>query len=155
LSDSREKYLELMHAELDGEATDRELATLREHLASDLEAQRVRAELAKLARVLRQVEEVEIPGDLHTSILAVLPPLRAGLKADAQSRSRWRLRSPFVRYGYALAAGLLLGAAITGVAFRNLAPLEKPDVYGTMAALENTTHYIAVEQMKLTAPDLE
>ena len=143
-----------MHAELDGEATDRELATLREHLASDLEAQRVRAELAKLARVLRQVEEVEIPGDLHTSILAVLPSLRAGLKTAAQSRSRWRLRIPFVRYGYALAAGLLLGAAITGVAFRNLAPLEKPDVYGTMAALENTSHYVAVEQMKLTAPDL-
>jgi len=44
--------------------------------------------------------------------------------------------------------------AITGVAFRNPSTLEKPDVYGTMAALENRSHYVAVEQMKLTAPDL-
>ena len=154
MSDSREKYLKLIHAELDGEATDRELDTLREHLASDPEAQRARAELAKLTSVLKQVEEVEIPGDLHSSILAALPALRPGLKTVARKGSPWRLRIPFVRYGYALAADLLLNATITKVAFRNLAPLEKPDVYGTMAALENTSHYVAVEQMKLTAPDL-
>ena len=43
---------------------------------------------------------------------------------------------------------------ITGVAFKNLPPIAKPDVYGTMAALEDASNYVAVEQMKLAAPDL-
>lgn len=154
MSNSREKYLQLIHAEMDGEATEKELATLREYLASDPEAQKVRAELAKLTNVLDQVKEVETPGDLHTSILAALPPRRPGLGTVAQNSSPWRLRIPFIRYGYALAAGLLLGAAITGVAFRNLSPQEKSDIYGTLAVRENAPRYVAVERMNLDSPDL-
>lgn len=154
MNDSREKYLELIHAEMDGEATKKELATLREYLASDPEAQRVRAELAKLTNVLDQVEEVETPSDLHTSILAGLPPRRPGLETVAQNSSLWRLRIPFIRYGYALAAGLLLGAALTGIAFRNLSTQEKSDIYGTLGVRENAPRYVAVERMNLDSPDL-
>lgn len=154
MSDSREKYLKLIHAQMDGEATEKELAILREYLASDPEAQKVRAELAKLANVLDQVEEVEAPGDLHTSILAALPPRRPGLETVAQNGSRWRLRIPFVRYGYALTAGLLLGAALTGIALRNLSPQEKSDIYGTLAVKENAPQYVAVERINLGSPDL-
>ena len=139
---------------MDGEATEKELATLREYLASDPEAQKVRAELAKLTNVLDQVEEVETPGDLHTSILAALPPRRPGLETLAQNSSPWRLRIPFIRYGYALAAGLLLGAALTGVAFRSLSPAEKSDIYGTLANHENASSYVEVGQMNLDSPDL-
>lgn len=153
MSDSREKYLELIHAEMDGEATKKDLATLREYLASDPEAQRVRAELAKLTNVLNRVEEVETPGDLHTSILAALPPRRPGLETVAENSSPWRLRIPFIRYGYALAAGLLLGAALTGIAFRNLSTQEKSDIYGSLADRENTPRYVAVDGMKLDFPD--
>jgi len=154
VSDSREKYLELIHAELDGEATEKELATLREHLASDPEAQKVRSELAKLTGVLKQVEEIETPAGLHTSILAALPPRHPGFKTLAQNSSPWRLRTPFVRYGYALAAGLILGAALTGVAFKNLSLLEKSDIYGTLAVRENDPRYVAVDKMNLDSPDL-
>jgi hypothetical protein len=154
LSDAREKYLELIHAELDGVATDKELATLREYLARDPEAQRVHAEIAKLTNILSQVEKVETPGDLHTSIMAALPPRRHGPENVVRNSSPWRLRIPFIRYGYALAAGLLLGAVLTGVAFRNLSPQEKSDVYGTLAIRENAPPYVAVEQMKLDSPDL-
>lgn len=153
MSDSHEKYLELMHAEMDGEASDKELVALREYLASNPKAQSVHAELAKLTDILNQVEEVETPGDLRRSILAALPPRRPGLEIVARN-SPWRLRIPLIRYGYALAAGLFLGVVLTGVAFRNLSPLERSDVYGTMTARENTPHYVAVEQMKLAAPDL-
>lgn len=152
MSDSREKYWELLHAEIDGEATDEELAALREYLSSDPEAQKERAELVKLNNVLNQVEELETPGDLHTSILAALPPRRPGLEAVAQNSNPWRPTIPFIRYGYALAAGLLLGVALTGVAFKNLTPQEKSDIYGTMTALENSSHYVVAEQMKLAAP---
>lgn len=154
MSDSREKYLKLIHAEMDGEATEKELAILREYLASDPEAQKVRAELAKLANILAQVEEFEAPGDLHPSILAALPPRGPGLENVTQNGSRWRLRIPFVRYGYALAAGLLMGAALTGIALRNLSPQEKSDIYGTLAVRENAPQYVAVERMNLHSPDL-
>ncbi len=153
MSDSREKYLELMHAEVDGETTDKELATLREYLASNPEAQSVHGELVKLTDILNQVEEVETPDDLHGSILAALPPRRSVLEIGARN-SRSRLRIPLIRYGYALAAGLLLGAALTGVAFRSLSSLEKSDIYGTLAVRENAPRYVAVEQMNLDSPDL-
>ena len=147
-------YLKLIHAEMDGEATEKELAALREYLAANPEAQKVRAELAKLTSVLKQVDDVETPGDLHANIMAALPPRCPDWEIVARNRSPWRLRTPFIRYGYALAAGLLLGVITAGVAFRNLSPIEKLDVYGTMAALENTSQYVAVEQVKLAAPGL-
>lgn len=153
MSASREKYLELVHAEVDGEATDKELATLREYLASNPEAQSVHAELVKLTDILNQVEEVETPDDLHESILAALPPRRSGFGIGTRN-SRSRLKIPLIRYGYALATGLLLGAALTGVAFRSLSSLEKSDIYGTLAVRENAPRYVAVEQMNLDSPDL-
>jgi hypothetical protein len=153
LSDAREKYLELMHAELDGEATDKELTVLREYLASHPEAQNDHAELVKLTDILNQVEEVEAPDDLHGSIMAALPPRRS-VPEIGTWKSRSRFRIPLIRYGYALAAGLLLGAALTGIAFRSLSPIEKSEVYGTLAVRKNAPRYVAVEQMNLDSPDL-
>ena len=155
MSESREKYLELMHAELDETASDKELATLRGYLATNPEAQRVRAELAKLSNLLHQVEQVETPTDLHATILAALPPRRRILEAVVRSSSRWRLRFPLIHYGYALAAGLILGVVLTGATLWNLSPSEKSNIYGTMIARENTPRYVAVEQMNLTTPDLQ
>jgi hypothetical protein len=149
-----DKYVELIHAEVDGAATARELAALRDYLASHPEEQKVRAELVKLNDVLSRVEEVETPADLRTSILAALPARRPISRAVARNISPWWSRLPSIRYGYALAAGLLLGAALTGVAFRNLTPLERSDVYGTLAARQDTTSYVAVGQTDLHYPDL-
>ncbi|HET7207799.1 MAG TPA: hypothetical protein VFI95_14580 [Terriglobales bacterium] len=154
MSDSRAKYLELMHAELDGEATDKERMVLREYLASHPEAQNDHAELVKLTDLLNQVEEVETPGDLHASILAALPPRRP-VREIGMWKSQSRFRIPLIRYGYALAAGLLLGAALTGVAFRSLSPVDKSNVYGTLAVRENAPRYVALGQMKLDSPGLE
>jgi hypothetical protein len=153
LSDSHEKYQELMHGELDGEVSNEELVALREYLAAHPEAQSVQAELKKLTAVLNQVEDIEVPDDLHESILAALPRRRPTFDISARN-SRSRFRMPLIRYGYALAAGLLLGVVLTGVVFRNLSSVEKSDVYGTMTPLENTFHYVVAEQMRLAAPDL-
>ena len=153
MSDSREKYLELTHAEVDGEATDEEVSALRKYLACHPEAENVHAELLKLTEVLNQVEELETPDDLHGSILAALPPRRSVLEIGPRN-GRSRFRIPLIRYGYAVAAGLLLGAALTGVAFKSLSPLEKSDVYGTLAVRENVPRYVAVEQITLDSPDL-
>lgn len=154
MSDLPDKYVELIHAEVDGEATDKELAALREYRASHPEAQEVSTELAKLSNVLSQVEQVETPSNLHTGILAALPPHPPVRGTVARNSSPWRSRIPFIRYGYALAAGLLLGAALTGVAFRNLTPLEKSDTYGTLAARPNAGSYVAMGRTNLDYPDV-
>jgi len=155
VSDSREKYeyMELMHAEIDGEASPEQLAALREYLAHHPEAQIAHAKLAKLTDILNHVEEVETPGDLRGKILAALPPRRPTLEIGVRNRHSL-FRIPLIRYGYALAAGLLLGVVLTGVAFRNLAPVEKSAVYGIMTARENMPHYVVAEQMKLATPGL-
>jgi hypothetical protein len=153
LSDSRENYLELIHAEMDGEATEKELTTLHGYIARDTEARELRAGLARLNNLLKQVEPVDPPGDLHNNILAALPIRRPGLKTVTQGSS-WRIRIRALRYGYALAAGVLVGAALTGVALKNLSPLEKSDVYGTLAVRKNAPGYAAVDHMDLNSPGL-
>lgn len=153
MSDSPEKYLELIHAKVDGEATDQELSALRDYLALHPEMKNVQAELVKLTDILGQVGELETPADLHGSILATLPPRR--LVAEiGQRNSRSRFRIPLIRYGYALAAGLLVGAALTGIAFKSLSPVEKSDIYGTLAVRENAPRYVVVEQRNLDSPEL-
>ncbi len=153
MSDSNEKYVELMHAAVDGEASHEQLSTLREYMAGHGEAQREHAELEQLTGILNRVEAVEIPVDLHKSIMKALP--REGRSADFGIwRSRSRFRIPMLRYGFALAAGVVLGAVLTGVTLKNLSPDDKSDVYGTMASVTNAQHSGITEQMKLVAPDL-
>src|SRR5690348_18229700 len=101
-----------MHAALDGEATDKERATLREYLASHPEAQSDHAELAKLTEILKQVEQLETPVGLHGSILAALAPRRL-VDVIGQRNSRARVRIPLIRYCYALASVLLVGLALS------------------------------------------
>jgi len=152
LRDSRDtyQYLELIHAAIDGEASRDQVAALREYLAHHPEAQSVHAEMVKLTNILNQVEEIEAPGDLRGSILAALPLQCSTVEIGVRS-NRWRLRIPLIRYGYALAAGLLLGVVLTGVVFKNLAPVEKSAVYGTMRAVDNASRYAVTERMTLAA----
>jgi hypothetical protein len=153
LNDSDKHYVELMHAALDGEASEREMAALREYLVSNPEAQSVQSGLMKLADVLRRVEDIEPPEDLTRSILAALPPRRPA--GDSVLRNKpWHAGFPILKYGYALAAGLLIGSVLAGVAFRNLYSPETSDFYGTMIAREHASPNVAVDQMKLDLSDL-
>jgi len=142
-----------MHAALDGEASEREMAALRDYLVSNPEAQSVQTGLVKLADVLGQVEDIEPPRDLTESILAALPPRRTA--ADNVLRGKpWHAGFPILKYGYALAAGLLIGSVLTGVAFRSLYSPENSDFYGTMIAREHASPNLAVDQMKLDLSDV-
>lgn len=153
MNDSDKRYVELMQAEIDGEASEREMAALRDYLVSNPEARSVQTELVKLADVLSQVEDIDPPGDLAKNILAALPPRRP-LDDGALRNESWHARFPLLKYGYALVAGLLLGVVVAGVAFRHLSSPETSDFYGTMIARERTSHNFAVDQIKLDLPDL-
>lgn len=145
MTDLREKYAELMQTAVDGEASPEQLSELKEYLARHPEAQGEHAALAKLAGILNQVEAIETPSDLHANIMKSLPRGRSAANIGTW-RNRWHLRFPLVQYGYAMAAGLVLGAVLTGVMFKSLSPEDKADVYGTIAP--------ATQPMKVVGPNL-
>lgn len=153
MSALQEKYLELMHAEMDGQASHEELVALREYLANHPEAQKMHTELAELTHILDQVEEIEAPADLRKNITAALPRRRS-LFGIGLWNNRSRSRTPWIRYGYALAAGVLLGAVLSGIVLKNLSPAEESELYGTMTSLKNAQRYVVTERIKLPAPDL-
>lgn len=142
-----------MHAEADGEASAEDMSALRDYLASHPEAQAARDELSKLMNVLNQVEKLETPPDLRKNIMMALPQRRSVAQVGLW-KNRSRFGTPWIRYGYALGAGVLLGAVLTGVVLKNLSPVEKSDVYGTIASPKDTEHYVITEQKKLDTPDL-
>lgn len=153
MSDLQERYAELMHAAVDGKASPEQLVELREYLAVHPEAQKEHGELEKLTGILNQIEPIATPADLHASIMKGLPKERPAVEIGLwKSRSRFSI--PILRYGYALAAGVVLGAVLTGVMLKSLSPEEKSDVYGTMASVKNAQHSQVAEQMKLVAPGL-
>jgi len=154
VNDSDRNYLELMYADLDGEASEKEMVALREYLVSSPEARRMQTELAKLADLLSQVEAIEPPEDLMKSILAALPPRRPEVESVLRNKP-WHATFPILKYGYALAAGLLLGLLLAGVAFRNLSSPETSNFYGTMIRREHSSHNAAGDQMKLDLRDLK
>jgi hypothetical protein len=155
MSDTREKYRELIHAELDKTASAEELAALQEYLATDPEARRERAELAQLTNLLDVVEPVETPAGLHTSIMGALTPQRTSLGSATRSGSRWRLKFPLIQYGYAMAAGLILGMVLTGATLWNLSPADKTSISGTLVDRENQPQPVATELMKIDVAELQ
>jgi hypothetical protein len=150
LKDSDKKFEELMHAEMDGEASEIEVAALHEYLVSKPEARAIHTQLGKLAGILNQIPDIEPPKDLRRKILANLPPPRPAIDSALRGKL-WHIRFPVLRYGYALAAGLLLGMVLSRVAFRNLSFPDTSDFYGAMIAREGSP---ALDQMKLDLGDL-
>ncbi|HZN56302.1 MAG TPA: hypothetical protein VFB67_13370 [Candidatus Polarisedimenticolaceae bacterium] len=109
---------ELIHADLDGMATERDRARLREILLQNPAARGEYERLRRLGGLLDAVEREEPPAEL---VERVMGPIRTGeLRRPASFASR--LGRPqgrvVLRYAYALAAGVLLGMiglyAVTG-----------------------------------------
>jgi hypothetical protein len=126
-----EEHLELIHQEIDGVNSDAESARLREHFKKEPEAEQLHADLSQLNDVLARVEDVAPPEGLRRELLeSVTARRRDGVATFRQPPHRGSL---VLRYGYFLAAGLLLGVGIHAWwVGRDVAP-RLPGVSGTMA----------------------
>jgi len=69
-----DKYLQLMHAEIDGVNTPQQSAKLREYLGQRPEAQRLYEELTAATALLQELKPVEPPPHLQHAIMHALPP---------------------------------------------------------------------------------
>lgn len=93
-----------IHAELDGELDAAASAELERRLAVDPEASALRTDLGRASGLLARMQRVPVPGGLHEALLQAIPP-RARVVALPPPRRRVAI----ARYGFALAAGVVLG----------------------------------------------
>jgi len=116
-------YLELIHAEIDGELDARQRAELSRRLLADPAARSLRDDFQRLCKALDAVAEVEPPPQLRESILAALPPLPV--------RRAWY--APLQRWRYAaMVAGVVAAGALIYETVRGPMPATS-EVVGTIA----------------------
>ncbi len=120
-----------MSAEIDGELSEEEKALLDKHLVSNPDAQNVRKQMAKLSETLGQMKEVEPPPDLSTDIMAALPQVQKPGASPVRSRLRVA-RLSILKYGYAFAAGIILGLILHQAVTKPATTVDLNDLYGSM-----------------------
>jgi len=145
-----EDQFELIHQEIDGVNSEVESARLREYFKKHPDAEQFHADLSQLNAVLAQVEDVPSPEGLRQDLLAALTAQRPP-RTD-EFRQPVRPGGLVLRYGYFLAAGLVLGVAVHAWwAGRESGP-QLPGVSGTMAPSAATSHVL--EQVQIAQESL-
>ncbi len=130
MSRLEEGYEELIQREIDGELSAQEKITVRDYVSKNAGARELKDGLAGVAQALNQMEAVEPPEDLRKSILAALPKRHS---ATGVFRPRSFLaKLPVLKYGYALAAGLVLGFVLHPFLFNPNSTLPGAEVRGSM-----------------------
>jgi hypothetical protein len=117
-------YIELIHAEIDGELDAQQRAELARRLLANPEARAQRDDLQRLCKSLEALEAAEPPPQLLESVLAALPHSAPGSARSWWADPRWRYAAMF--------AGVLVAAAVV---FETVDRTRNPgsEAAGTMA----------------------
>ncbi len=153
-----EKFVELIHQEIDAENAPDETAKLKAYLAQNTEARKLYDELVAAANMLREVNAVEPPRNLKKSILRSIQPDRYAVRAKkpAPGGIRSLLDMLFgapsyqIKYAYVFAFGLMTGLfiyALMSNTGQQQAVIDNSNLYGTMAWLDATEDFQAVDSM--------
>jgi anti-sigma factor RsiW len=127
---STERYIELIHGEIDGVNTPAESAELRKIVENEGAAKDFQEYMKRLAVALDRVEEAEAPEDLREAIRSRIEP-RSTAPAALPLRKGVFSAAPGFRIAAALAAGLVLGLFVGPRVF-NDDSLNPADVAGSM-----------------------
>lgn len=117
-----DKYIELIHREIDGRNSPQASAKLAAFLAANPQAQKLYDELQALSGMLQEVKPVEPPAHLPHIIMNRLPqsrPARRGLLAPV---FEWLEARGKFKYAYAFSGGLAVGLAVFAIFFQTAAP---------------------------------
>jgi hypothetical protein len=162
-----DKYVELIHKELDGTISYFERARLNRYLRTDSEARKLREDLTQMEEALYQVEPVEAPAAIRQNVMAGIQPrvpqaVRRRNPVVAMIESvAGRLRAqPAYAVGLGFALGVLVivpfavqsdglrgihnyevsGTLVPGVIPRSLTPVDHIDLQGEGLKGEFETH---------------
>jgi len=110
-----DRYVELIHKELDGTISYFERARLNRYLRSHDDARRLRQDLVQMEQALHEVEPVDAPADLRQNVMALVRPRvsqptgRRGRLATLVESLAGRMRA---QPAYALGLGFALGVLV-------------------------------------------
>lgn len=159
-----EKFIDLIHQEIDAENSPDETVKLKAYLAQNTEARKLYDELVAAANMLREVNAVEPPRNLKKSILRSIQPDRYAVRAKKPALGGIRnlvdmlfgAPSYQLKYAYAFAFGLMAGlfiyALMSSTSQQQQAMIDNSNLYGTMAWLDAAGNFTAADSM---AVDLE
>jgi anti-sigma factor RsiW len=148
---------ELLHREIDGEATEIESAGLRERLAGEPELRAAYQALAGVGRSLSEVGLADPPPGLAPDVmrqvrLGAEPAPRWGWLAPLGA---WVARQPALALASSLAVGLLAGLLITSLSERGFGPLDEASVSGTLLPASGPAGLPVVDEARLVGPGID
>jgi hypothetical protein len=148
---TEERYIELMHQEIDGVNSPDESRELREYLKRDAKARRHYEELVGVAGILECAEEVSPPRSLRREIMrSVAAHERAGSGLLAGMR-RVLVPEPRLRPAFAFAGGVAVGLvlfAALSFTLPRMMPGDNDHLFGTLGG----RCYVTTEPVSFDVP---
>jgi hypothetical protein len=130
-----EKYLELIHAEIDGEISASDSELLQQHLESNLDSKAFFEDMKKISNFFDEADSREPPPQLRADILRSIPKPRTNSNFGLFGLE-W-LSPVNLRYASAFATGaLVVLAAVSLESWTDRSPLKSSDLVGTMTRHE-------------------
>lgn len=155
-----EKYIRLMHQEIDGENSPEQCAELEAYLASNPEAQDFYRELKNLSSNLDAVERLEPPPNLAKRIINAIP------KNKYKKRQRSRTSESFLAslkarldysYVYAFSGGLAVGALVAFLLLSTMgdASLNISHLAGTLRETTTIEDFDTIHVTRIDAAEVQ
>jgi len=153
------RTLDLIHAEIDGINSESERSRLQDLLAGDAAAREYFARMIELSETLAGVKEVDPPEGLRRDIMRSMRAARTQTGGGIPSwmQALWPGGRALLRYGYAFAAGLILG--LSGVQWyvtemMDVRPVDSSEVAGTISSPGIPPGSEIIQQRTLALEDL-
>lgn len=142
-----DKYIELIHREIDGRNSPKASAKLAAFLAANPQAQIFFDDLRALSGMLQGVKPVEPPAHLPHIIMNRLPHSRPAHRGLFAPVFEWLEARGKFKYAYAFAGGLAAGLAVFAIFFQTALPTSQDlsKLSGTMISREQA------ENLKIAA----
>jgi hypothetical protein len=153
-----EKYLALIHGELDGANSPKQSAKLKAYLAANVEAQKFYDELAVMFATLQEVKPIEPPAHLQYAIMNALPPRRDPARAGRNflsAAAAWLTARLELKHAFSFASGLAVGVALFALFFHEKAKNEATDwskLYGTIGAPPAASQLKSADSLEIRQP---
>jgi hypothetical protein len=139
----KDRIIELANRDLDGDLSGPERAEFNRLLLADPAVRGIRSELARTGAALDGIKSLEVPADLHESIMAALPP--QPIAAGREPHRLVFLRRPTWRYAASFAGGLLASALVFQLGLVRQDGLDSHELAGTIASVASDPSRVDVD----------
>jgi hypothetical protein len=155
-----DKYLQLIHQEIDGEIGSKERSNLHNYLSQNAEARAVYEELMNANELMNYLHPVEPPRELTHRIMESIDHSRYAVKDTIGFKFSeivtW-ISAPNRKPAYAFAMGLIIGLVLSAtliVVFFEEQSVNLTDVYGTISNVDTKT-IETITSSQLNTPQLK